>query len=60
MNTLSWLKAVCVFLQGCDTPPPSGAKHLNQAWLRGLWWGALLGVVILFCGQSSRFIYIDF
>ena len=60
MNPLTWLKSLCEFLQGCDTPAPAGAKLIDQAWLRGLWWGALLGAVILFCGQSSRFIYIDF
>jgi hypothetical protein len=25
-----------------------------------LWWGILLGIILLFCGQSSKFIYIDF
>jgi hypothetical protein len=60
MKTLIWIKAVCEFMQGCGTAPPVGAGHLDRAWLRGLWWGALLGAVILFCGQSSRFIYIDF
>jgi hypothetical protein len=60
MNPLIWLKTVCEFLQGCDTTPPASAAILNRAWLRGLWWGLLLGLVILFCGQTSRFIYIDF
>ena len=60
MTPFTWFKSLCEFLQGCDTPPPPGTQHLDQAWLRGVWWGALLGAVILFCGQSSRFIYIDF
>lgn len=60
MNPLIWLKSVCEFLQGCDTEPPVYAAIINRAWLRGLWWGLLLGLVILFCGQTSRFIYIDF
>ena len=29
-------------------------------WLRGVWWGLLVGGIILFCGQTSKFIYIDF
>jgi hypothetical protein len=60
MKTFIWIKTVCEFLQGCGTPPPADTKHLDHAWLRGLWWGALLGAVLLFCGQTSRFIYIDF
>ena len=60
MKTITWIKSVCEFLQGCGTPPPHGVAPLDRAWLRGLWWGALLGAIILFCGQSSRFIYIDF
>ena len=60
MKTLTWIKAVCEFLQGCGTPAPAGVAHHDRAWLRGLWWGALLGAIILFCGQSSRFVYIDF
>ena len=28
--------------------------------VRGLWWGLLAGGIILFCGQTSKFIYIDF
>jgi hypothetical protein len=60
MKTLLVIKAACEFLQGCDTPPPRGLAVLNSAWLRGLWWGLLIGAVILFSGQSSRFIYIDF
>ncbi len=26
----------------------------------GVWWGMLLYVIVLFCGQTSKFIYIDF
>jgi hypothetical protein len=28
--------------------------------LWGLWWGWLISLIVLFCGQSSKFIYIDF
>ncbi len=27
---------------------------------RGLWWGLMAGLILLFSGQSSKFIYIDF
>jgi len=26
----------------------------------GVWWGFLLYTIIMFCGQTSKFIYIDF
>ncbi len=60
MKGFTWFKAFCEFLEGCDNPPPPGAEKLASGWVRGLWWGALLGAIILFCGQSSKFIYIDF
>jgi hypothetical protein len=26
----------------------------------GMWWGILVGIMLIFSGQSSKFIYIDF
>lgn len=60
MNAFAWFKSLCEFLEGCDNPPPPGAEKLASGWARGIWWGLLLGAVILFCGQTSKFIYIDF
>lgn len=60
MNAFTWFKALCEYLEGCDNPPPPGAAWLASGWGRGVWWGALLGAIILFCGQASKFIYIDF
>jgi hypothetical protein len=60
MKAFAWFKSVCEFLEGCDNPPPAGMRWLASGWARGLWWGALLGAIILFSGQSSKFIYIDF
>jgi hypothetical protein len=37
-----------------------GEPALYSPWLRGIWWGLLAGGIILFCGQTSKFIYIDF
>ncbi|HEV8184652.1 MAG TPA: hypothetical protein VGP40_01765 [Chthoniobacterales bacterium] len=45
-----------------------GSSDQAPAWLRlplhspywGFWWGLLLCLIIFFCGQSSKFIYIDF
>lgn len=55
------LKDFCEHIGGSNDLPPSGFLPLLSAWWwRGLWWGLLLGAILLFCGQSSKFIYIDF
>jgi hypothetical protein len=38
----------------------NGKPARYSPWLRGVWWGLLVGGIILFCGQTSKFIYIDF
>ncbi|HVS53311.1 MAG TPA: hypothetical protein VHD62_13220 [Opitutaceae bacterium] len=60
MNGFAWFKAFCEYLEGCTSEPPPGVGKLASGWARGLWWGVLLGAIILFCGQTSKFIYIDF
>jgi hypothetical protein len=42
-----------------DTPPNRFPIGPDSVWW-GLWWGLLLVVIMIFCGQSSKFIYIDF
>jgi hypothetical protein len=45
-----------------------GSKDLPPEWLcslrvqisLGLWWAALSFIILCFCGQASKFIYIDF
>jgi hypothetical protein len=61
MKTFIRLKAICDYLGGGD-PSPSAAvpSFLSAWWFRGLWWGVLVGGILLFCGQTSKFIYIDF
>ena len=61
MNLWSWLKNFCEHLGGASDALPPGLRSLPAAWLwRGIWWGLLIGLILLFCGQSSKFIYIDF
>jgi hypothetical protein len=60
MKGFIWFKAFCEFIEGCGTPPPPGVEKFARGWILGLWWGILLGAVIIFCGQTSKFIYIDF
>ncbi len=55
-----WLKAACEYLGGQRDAPPAGLPWPVRSPLWGLWWGVLAALVTLFCGQSSRFIYIDF
>ena len=60
MKTLRWLKDFCDFIGGSRETPPEGFALPAGIWWRGLWWGLLAGAILLFCGQTSKFIYIDF
>lgn len=60
MNVLVWLTEALEFLGGSRDEAPAGFPALPKAVLWGLWWGALSVVIYIFCGQSSKFIYIDF
>jgi hypothetical protein len=60
MKTLVMVKAALEYLGGVTDEPPSGFKlKLDSLWW-GVWWGLLAMGIVLFCGQSSKFIYIDF
>ena len=60
MKAWLWFKNVCEYLEGAIDEPPSGLGFLSTSWATGLWWGLLFGAILLFCGQTSKFIYIDF
>ena len=60
MKTLKWIPWVCEYLEGARAEPPPGWEWLASGLVRGLWWGLLAGAILLFCGQTSKFIYIDF
>ena len=60
MPVLSWLKHASEYLGGGRDCPPAGFPLSPGSPLWGLWWGALTALIVLFCGQSSKFIYIDF
>ena len=55
-----WVKHTCEYIGGEQDEPPVGLPLSIRSPLWGLWWGALLCVILVFCGQSSKFIYIDF
>jgi hypothetical protein len=58
--TLAWIKHFFDYLGGSREEPPPGASFLSSPILLGIWWGVLIGFILLFCGQTSKFIYIDF
>jgi hypothetical protein len=60
MSLLCWLKHTAEYLGGERDSPPTGFPLSLETPLWGLWWGGLTALIILFCGQSSKFIYIDF
>lgn len=57
---LQSFKNVCDFIGGSREEAPERIPLLASPWWFGLWWGLLAGVILLFCGQTSKFIYIDF
>ena len=57
---LRWFKDAFDYIGGSREHPPLGAGLLASPWWIGIWWGLLAGLILLFCGQTSKFIYIDF
>jgi hypothetical protein len=57
---LSWIKNFFDYLGASREEPPQGASFLTSPLWLGIWWGLLIGLILLFCGQTSKFIYIDF
>ena len=61
MSTIHWLKQAFEYLGGeVDDPPDGFPRMLTHPLFWGLWWGLLALAVMLFSGQTSKFIYIDF
>ena len=59
MTVIAWFKELCEYLEGASDEPPAGLIPLTSP-LWGLWWAALLIIILVFGGQTSKFIYIDF
>jgi hypothetical protein len=61
MTIFYWMKQAIEYLAGeQDEPPANFALELSNWWFWAPWWGAMLVLIYIFCGQSSKFIYIDF
>lgn len=57
---MKWMKQFLEYMGGeVDTPPPGLRLSLNSLFW-GIWWGVLLCAIMILCGQSSKFLYIDF
>jgi hypothetical protein len=60
-RTGEWLIAVLEYLGGERDEPPDGfSVTLAHWWFWGIWWAVLLLLILVFSGQTSKFIYIDF
>ena len=60
MTKLLWCKQLIEFIGGATDVPPRGVPiRAGQLWW-GVLWGGLAYLITIFCGQSSKFIYIDF
>jgi hypothetical protein len=60
MIALTWLTQLLEYLGGSRDTPPQGFPAIANPLFWGVWWGVLSLVIYVFCGQSSKFIYIDF
>lgn len=54
------MKTLLEYIGGSSDQPPEWLRLPLRSPLWGLWWGLLLCVIVFVCGQSSKFIYIDF
>lgn len=54
------MKALLEYLGGSRDEAPPWLRLPLSSIFWGLWWGFLLCLIVFFCGQSSKFIYIDF
>jgi hypothetical protein len=60
MNIVMWITQLLEFLGGSRDEAPARFPALPEFIFWGIWWGTLSIVIYIFCGQSSKFIYIDF
>jgi hypothetical protein len=61
MQMILAVKDFVEYVSGQVDQPPANFRVLAVASpLWGLWWGFLSFLIFAFCGQASKFIYIDF
>lgn len=54
------MKSLLEYLGGSRDEPPAFFPVRLTSYFWGIWWGVLICLIVFFCGQSSKFIYIDF
>jgi hypothetical protein len=54
------LRDMARYMAGHSETPPGRFPWSPYSVLWGVWWAILLAIIFVFCGQSSKFIYIDF
>lgn len=60
MQLMLAIKLFLEYLGGAETTRPSKLAPPLSSWMWGLWWTLLATAIIFFCGQASKFIYVDF
>jgi hypothetical protein len=58
---LSDAQSALEYLGGAREQPPDGwPRWTCGAVFWGVWWFVMIVLILIFCGQTSKFIYIDF
>lgn len=57
---LQWITAVAEYLGGALDEPPAGFRLALDSAIWAVWWALLVVLLMLFSGQTSKFIYVDF
>jgi hypothetical protein len=60
LNPFQWLQWLIEYMGGARDEGPPGLKMPVASPLWGVLWVFLLTLILIFGGQSSKFIYIDF
>lgn len=60
MNCFQWLQWLVEYVEGARDEGPPGLNLSLSSPLWGVVWVFLMAFIVLFSGQSSKFIYIDF
>ena len=60
MTRLKRVQELLDYVCGCDERADARPPLTIPDWAWGLWWACLTLGTLVFCGQSSKFIYIDF
>jgi len=61
MRVLTEIKSALQYIGGVEEELPAALPAwLQRSLFWGCWWAFLILLILVFCGQTSKFIYIDF